>query len=253
MQKNGIEPTELTIVSTLGACAEKVVIDMGRSIHNYLESKGITADGYVGNALVDMYAKCGRLELAKQVFDSMLIRDVTCWNTMIVGLSVHGHSHDALELFDSMKIEPDHVTFMGVLTACSYSGLLNEGRAYFKRMIEDYRIVPTVKHYGCMIDMLCRYGKAHEAYQMIKDMPVKASPVLSKMVLAACRVHGHINLVNKALDELHQLMPGDDGVVITMSNVYVEAKRWDDVNYLRTKVIRHSVSKHAACSHVYVR
>ncbi|KAL6640696.1 hypothetical protein ACP70R_021819 [Stipagrostis hirtigluma subsp. patula] len=253
MQENGIEPTELTIVSTLGACAEMVDIEIGRRIHKYLESKGITADGYVGNALVDMYAKCGRLELARQVFDSMFIRDVTCWNAMIVGLSVHGHSHDALELYDSMKIEPDHVTFMGVLTACSYSGLLNEGRAYFKRMIEDYRIAPNVKHYGCMIDMLCRYGKAHEAYQMIKDMPVKASPVLWKMVLAACRVHGHINLANKALDELHQLMPADHDDVITMSNVYAEAKRWDDVEHLRTKVIGYSVSMHAARSHVYAR
>jgi pentatricopeptide repeat protein len=90
MQENGMEPTELTVVSVLGSCAEMGELELGRRIHNYLESKGIAADGYVGNALIDMYAKCGNLKLARQVFDSMSIRDLTCWNAMIVGLSVHG-------------------------------------------------------------------------------------------------------------------------------------------------------------------
>ncbi|CAM0152222.1 unnamed protein product [Urochloa decumbens] len=253
MQENGMEPTELTLVSALGACAEMGALELGRGIHNYLESKGIAADGYVGNALVDMYAKCGNLKLARQVFDNMSIRDVTCWNAMIVGLSAHGQSLDALELFDSMKTEPDHVTFVGVLTACSHSGLVNEGRAYFNSMTEDYKIVPSVKHYGCMVDMLCRHGIVHEAYQMIKDMPNKASSVLWKMVMSACRVHGEFDLANKAFHELHQLMPIDDGDAITASNVYAEAERWDDVEHLRTKVIGCNVSKHAAWSQVHVR
>ncbi|CAN6344204.1 unnamed protein product [Urochloa humidicola] len=204
MQENGIGPTELTVVSALGACAETGQLELGRGIDNYLESKGIAADGYVGNALVDMYAKCGNLKLARQVFNSMSVRDLTCWNAMIVGLSVHGQSLDALALFDSMKIKPDHVTFVGVLTACSHSGLVNEGRAYFNSMTEDYKIVPSVKHYGCMIDMLCHHGEVHEAYQMVKNMSNK-------------------------------LMSIDDGDAITVSNVYAEAERWDDVEHLRTK------------------
>jgi pentatricopeptide repeat protein len=253
MWKNDIEPTELTVVSALGACAEVGELELGRGIHDYLKSKGIEADGYVGNALVDMYAKCGNLKLARQVFDSMSIKDVTCWNTMIVGLSVHGHSHDALKLFDLMNIEPDHVTFLGVLTACSHSGLLNEGRVYFKSMIEDYKIVPSMKHYGCIINMLCRYGKVHEAYQMINDMPVKANSVLWKMVMAACRVHGHFDIADRAVHRMHELMPMDDGDVITVSNAYAEAERWDDVEHLRTKVIGCSGSKHAAHSQVHVK
>ncbi|CAL4911948.1 unnamed protein product [Urochloa decumbens] len=253
LQENGMEPTELTVVSAFGACAEMGELELGRGIHNYLESKGIAADGYVGNALVNMYAKCGNLKLARQVFNGMSIRDLTCWNTMIVGLSVHGQWPDALELFDSMKIEPDHVTFVGVLTACSHSGLVNEGRAYFNSMTEDYKIVPSVKHYGCMIDMLCRHGKVHEAYQMVKDMTNKANSVLWKMVMSACRVHGQFELANKAFHELHQLMPIDDGDAITVSNVYAEAERWDDVEHLRRKVIGCNVSKHAAWSQVHVR
>ncbi|CAO2143056.1 unnamed protein product [Urochloa humidicola] len=253
MQENGIEPTELTVVSVLGACAETGQLELGRGIHNYLESKGMEADGYVGNALIDMYAKCGNLKLARQVFDSMSVRDLTCWNAMIVGLSVHGQSLDALELFDSMRIEPDHVTFVGVLTACSHSGLVNEGRAYFNSMTEDYKIVPSVKHYGCMIDMLCRHGEVHEAYQMVKDMPNKVNSVLWKMVMSACRVHGQFDLANKAFHELHQLISIADGGAITVSNVYAEAERWDDVEHLRTKVIGCNVSKHAAWSQVHVR
>jgi pentatricopeptide repeat protein len=120
-------------------------------------------------------------------------------------------------------------------------------------MIEDYKIVPSVKHYGCIIDMLCRYGKVHEAYQMIDDMPIKANSVLWKMVMAACRLHGHFDLANKAVHIMHELMPMDDGDVITVSNVYAEAERWDDVEHLRTKVIGCSASKHAAHSQVHVR
>ena len=162
---------------------------------------------------------------------------------MIVGLSVHGQSLDALRLFDSMKVEPDHITFVGVLTACSRSGLV----------YEDYKIVPGVKHYGCMIDMLCRHGKVHEAYQMIKDMPIKANSVLWKMVMAAGRVHGQSDLGSKAFCELRQLVPIDDGDAITVSNVYAEAERWDDVEHLRRNVIGCNVSKHAAWSQVHLR
>ncbi|KAJ1264689.1 hypothetical protein BS78_08G019700 [Paspalum vaginatum] len=253
MQKNGVEPTERTAVSAVGACAEMGELELGAGIHSYLETKGVAADGYVGNALVDMYAKCGSLKLARQVFDSMSVRDVTCWNAMIVGLSVHGHSRDALELFDLMKVEPDHATFLGVLIACSHSGLVNEGRVYFSRMIEDYKIVPSMKHYGCMVDVLCRCGKVHEAYQMISDMPIKANSMLWKIVVAACRVHGHFDLANKAFHKLCQSMPMDDADVITASNAYAEAEQWDDVEHLRTKVIGCGASKHAAWSQVHVR
>ncbi|KAM0877912.1 hypothetical protein ACQ4PT_035203 [Festuca glaucescens] len=90
MQNHGVKPTELTLVSVLGACAEIGELELGKGVHSYLDSAGIAADGYVGNALVDMYAKCGRLELARQVFESMSTKDITCWNAMIVGLSVHG-------------------------------------------------------------------------------------------------------------------------------------------------------------------
>uniref|UniRef100_A0ACD5X3A2 Uncharacterized protein n=1 Tax=Avena sativa TaxID=4498 RepID=A0ACD5X3A2_AVESA len=250
MQNNGVKPTQITLVSVLGACAQIGDLELGKGVHSYLGINGIAADGYVGNALVDMYAKCGRLELARQVFESMLTRDTTCWNTMIVGLSVHGYSREALDLFDSMKLEPDCVTFLGVLTACSHGGLVNEGRTYFNSMAADYKIVPDVKHYGCMIDMLCRCGKVAEAYEMINDMCVRANSVLWKTVLAACRVHGHMDLADKAFCKLHELMPADDGDVVTISNVYAEAKRWDDVERLRTKVIEPRSWKHAAHSQV---
>ncbi|KAF2906322.1 pentatricopeptide repeat-containing protein At4g18840 isoform X1 [Oryza sativa Japonica Group] len=252
MQENGIQPTELTLVLVLGACAKIGKLDLGTNIHRNLQNKGIVADGLVGNALIDMYAKCGMLDLAKKVFDRMSMRDITCWNAMIVGFSVHGCSREALELFDSMKIEPNPVTFLGVLTACSHGGLVNEGRKYFNSMIEDYRIVPDVKHYGCMIDMLCRYGKIEEAYLMIKENPSTASSVLWKMLLAACRVHGHIDLAYMFFHELRELILTDNGGLVTISNVYAEAKRWDDVEHLRMKVRCNSALKHAAHSQMDV-
>uniref|UniRef100_A0A0E0MBP9 Pentacotripeptide-repeat region of PRORP domain-containing protein n=1 Tax=Oryza punctata TaxID=4537 RepID=A0A0E0MBP9_ORYPU len=211
MQENGIQPTELTLVLVLGACAKVGKLELGTHIHRNLQiSKGVVADGLVGNALVDMYAKCGRLDLAKKVFDRMSMRDITCWNAMIVGFSVHGCAHEALELFHSMKIEPNHVTFLGVLTACSHALWLHDRYA-------------------------CRYGKIEEAYQMIKDNPATANSVLLKMLLAACRVHGHMDLAYKFFHELRELILTDNGGLVTISNVYAEAKRWDDVEHLRMK------------------
>ncbi|XP_072974760.1 pentatricopeptide repeat-containing protein At5g15300-like [Typha angustifolia] len=256
MQGDEMEPTELTIVSVLGACAETGELEMGKEIHRYLKNKDIMIEGYVGNALLDMYAKCGCLKLAWQVFSGMSLKHITCWNAMIVGLAVHGCFEEALELFASMErepsrvAEPNRITFLGVLLACSHKGLVKEGQAYFKRMVEKYKIEPDIKHYGCMVDLLCRCGMVKEAYQMIKDMPVKANSVLWKTVLAACRVYGHMELAKEALKERRELGPLGDDEIVTISNICADAERWEDVENLRTKLIGCSISKQAGYSQI---
>ncbi|XP_020101203.1 pentatricopeptide repeat-containing protein At1g74630-like [Ananas comosus] len=255
MQANNIKPTELTLVSVLGACAETGGLEIGKEIHNYLENNHITIDGYVGNALIDMYSKCGSLKLARKVFDEMPMKHVTCWNSMITGLAVHGHCEEAFDLFASMVrelngvAEPNRVTFLAVLIACTHKGLVKEGQIYFDRMVNEYKIEPDIKHYGCMVDLLSRCGMVEEAYQMIKEMPVKANSVMWKTVLAACRVHGNVELGEKAFKELLEMdSMGDD--VVTMSNIYAETGRWGDVKRLRSRVTGCNIWKQAACSQI---
>ncbi|RWW68119.1 hypothetical protein BHE74_00024372 [Ensete ventricosum] len=257
MRTRNVKPTELTIVSVLGACAETGVLDLGQEIHFYLNNNGYRIEGYVGNALLDMYAKCGSLKMAKQLFDTMGWKHVTCWNAMIMALAVHGHSEEALELFASMEREtshggakPNRITFLGVLIACSHKGLLKEGQAFFERMIEEYKIEPNIKHYGCMVDLLSRSGLVEEAYQMIKEMPIKANVVLWKTILSACRVYGNVELAERAFKELAKLGSPSDAEYVLMSNIYAEAERWADVGRLRTGMIGCSISKLPGCSKI---
>ncbi|XP_020592045.1 pentatricopeptide repeat-containing protein At1g74630-like [Phalaenopsis equestris] len=240
-----VVPTRLTIVSVLGACAETGAFEVGREIHGFLMENEIEIEGFVGNALLDMYAKCGNLKLAREVFDMMNLKHVTCWNSMIVALSIHGHSEEALDLFASLEeaaIKPNRITFLGALLACSHKGLVEEGRALFHKM-KKYDIHPDIKHYGCMVDILSRCGLLEEAYQLIKEMPFRANAVLWKTVIAACKVHGNVDLAERAFGEIGKLEKPDDADFVLMSNIYAEAGRWQGVEHLRTGMIGCNISK----------
>jgi pentatricopeptide repeat protein len=107
---------------------------------------------YVLTALVDMYAKCGRVGAARSLFDSARERHVITWNAMIHGCGSHGLGRAAVELFEEMESaggSPNETTLLSVLSACSYAGLVDEGRRYFA----------TMKDYCVMVDLLGRAGK----------------------------------------------------------------------------------------------
>lgn len=248
-----VVPTQLTIVSLLGACAETGAFEMGHELHSFLMEKEIEIEGFVGNALLDMYAKCGNLKLAQEVFDRMDLKHVTSWNTMIVALAIHGHSEEALDLFDSLEeaaIKPNRITFLGALLACSHKGLVEEGRVLFYRMNKKYGIHPDMKHYGCMVDILSRRGLLEEAYQLIKEMPFRANAVLWKTVIAACKVHGNVELAESAFREIGKLEKPDDADYVLMSNIYAEAGRWQGVEHLRTGMIGCNISKQPGCAQI---
>ncbi|MQL85232.1 hypothetical protein Taro_017758 [Colocasia esculenta] len=249
MQSQSVEPTEMTVVSVLHACAEIGALETGRRIHSYMKRNGFKVEGIMGNALLDMYAKCGNLKLARQVFRDIGMKHVSHWNSMIVALAVHGHSEEALELFSSMEktssgaAKPNRITFLGVLLACSHKGLVEEGRSFFRKMVRQYNIEPDIKHYGCMVDLLSRRGMLVEAYEFIKTMPFKANGVLWKMLLAACRCRGNVQMAEAAFRELCQIEDPVDGHFVLLSNVYAGAQKWEDVGQLRSEMMRWAISK----------
>ncbi|KAL5537838.1 hypothetical protein UlMin_044988 [Ulmus minor] len=256
MQIAHVEATEVTLTSVLGACAETGALDIGMKVHESLKEKQYKIEGYLSIALLDMYAKCGKLNSAWEVFNELKVKPVSCWNAMIVGLAVHGHSEEALELFSSMEkrheeVKPNRVTFIGVLIACSHKGLVEEGRQYFKHMVKKYLIVPDKKHYGCMIDLLSRWRFLDEAYQMIKTVPdSETSSVLWRTLLSACRVHGNVELAEVCFRQLSKLEPLKDADYVLLSNIYAEAERWDDVELLRSDMINTGVLRVLGCSHI---
>lgn len=102
MQKGGVEPDEVTMVSVISACAMAGALDLGNWLHMFIDKKGIKNDLEVSTALVNMYAKCGCIEKARAVFEAMPVKDAKAWSSMIVGFAITGLANEALEMFERM-------------------------------------------------------------------------------------------------------------------------------------------------------
>ncbi|WOL01593.1 pentatricopeptide repeat-containing protein [Canna indica] len=199
MQMENVKPTEVTMVSLLSACAHLGALNMGRWIHAYIQNHRLKIDVVLGNALIDMYFKCGDVETALQVFNGMPTRNIFCWNSVIVGLGMSGYGEKAIELFHVMekleRIKPDGVTFVGLLSACSHSGLVTEGKKYFSQMLGFYGVEPKIEHYGCMVDILGRAGFLKDALHLLETMPIRPNAIVWGSLLRACHTHKDIEKI----------------------------------------------------------
>ncbi|CAK9220404.1 unnamed protein product [Sphagnum troendelagicum] len=255
MQRDGVGLNRITYISILKACASQAHLEEGKQVHCSIIKAGVEIDAWIGTALIDMYAKCGRLEDARQVFNSMPDRDIVSWNAMIVGLALHGFGKDSLEVFGQMRhegIQPDAVTFVGVLSACSHSGLVEEGHAYFSSMYEDHGITPMGAHYCCMVDLLGRAGQLHEAENFIKTMPIKAHNAVWGALLGACNVHGNVDIAERAAEHCLELEPKDAAVYVLLSHVYAGAGMWDSVAKVNLTMAARGVTKEAGVCRIEV-
>ncbi|KAH6772598.1 hypothetical protein C2S52_004595 [Perilla frutescens var. hirtella] len=255
MEELGLKPNEATVVAVLAACADLGALDLGRRIHDHSDKSGFKANILISNTLIDMYIKCGCLEAARGVFEGIKERTIVSWSTMIQGLALHGNGDEALELFFKMiqaGLNPNSVTFIGLLNACSHMGLINEGRAFFASMTRDYAIIPSIEHYGCMVDLLSRAGLLQEAYDFIKRMPIKPNAAIWGALLGGCKVHKNIEMAEVAMRHLHELDPHNDGYYVVLANIYSEAKRWDDAARVRKLMRERGLRKTLGCSSITV-
>ncbi|CAL9764538.1 unnamed protein product, partial [Musa acuminata subsp. burmannicoides] len=190
---HGLKPDKVMVVTMLSAIADLGMLDSGKWFHEYVKKNEIAIDAYVGNALVDMYAKCGSIQDARLVFDEIIQKNISCYNSMIFGLAAHGLGEEALEIFTDAErtgIGIDDITMTAVLTACSHSGLVEEGLKYFKTMQNVYGIEPKKEHYGCIVDLLGRAGRFYEAMQIIET--TEDDSFILGTLAAACRTHGNL-------------------------------------------------------------
>ncbi|KAM0975818.1 hypothetical protein PS2_018472 [Malus domestica] len=249
------KPNELTVLSLLSACGQLGALESGRWLHSYMENNQIRVNAHVGTALIDMYSKCGSLEDARLVFDRIQEKDVVVWNSMVVGYAMHGFSQDALQLFIEMcriGYRPTDITFIGVLTACAYAGLVNKGRAFFSSMKDEYGIEPKIEHYGCMVNLLSRAGQLEEAYEFVKKMKIDPDPVLWGTLLGACRLHGNIALGEEIAEFLLGQNLANSGTYILLSNIYAAAGNWDGVARVRALMKSSGIQKEPGCSSIEV-
>ncbi|GMN38157.1 hypothetical protein TIFTF001_007388 [Ficus carica] len=247
MTKAGLVPTEHTLVCVLSACGQLGCRDLGRRIHHHhINRKGTQLSVILSNALVDMYAKCGSIDSAASLFIEMSDRNLVSWNTMIAGYASHGYAKQALILFEQMKrteLEPDCITFVAVLSACSHGGLVSEGKEHFKCMVKDYGIEPKGEHYACMIDLLGRIGLLEEAYDLIRNMPMVPSESAWGALLNACRMHGNVELAKLSAQKVLELDPQDSGIYVLLANAFANDKRWADVRMVRSMMREQGVKK----------
>lgn len=236
MEVHGIEPNAISVASVLPACGDLSALLLGRKIHRYVERKKLQPNLRLENALVDMYAKCGSLTEARTVFDQMRCQDVVSWTSMISAYGMSGQGYDAVALFSKMLMSglcPDSIAFVSVLSACSHAGLLEEGRYYFKIMTEQYKLVPRIEHFACLVDLLGRAGKVEEAYDLIKQMPMEPNERIWGSLVAACCIYSNMDIGILAADHIFHLAPNQSGYYVLLSNIYAKAGRWGDVKRVR--------------------
>lgn len=253
MLGEGMLPTEFSYASVLNCCSSLSSLSQGRQIHGLIVKDGHSNNVYVGTALVDMYSKCGDVDGARQFFDMMHCKDLVTWNEMIHGYAQNGRGEEAVTLFGEMikaGIEPDHITFVAVLTACSHSGLVDTGLKLFNSMQQEYGVEPLSDHYTCMIDTLGRAGRFNEVEDIIDEMPCKDDPIIWEVLLSSCRVHANVNLARRAADELFRLDPSNSTPYSLLANMYSSLDRWDDVKDVRYIMERHQISKEPGYSWV---
>lgn len=246
----------IIITSVLAAIASLAALQQGKEIHGYTIRRGILANVFVGSALIDMYAKCGNVDIAQKVFYQLPEKNVVSWTAMIVGYGMHGLSGDAFTFFSQMQqagIKPNHITFIGLLSACSHAGLVDKGRQYFDCMTKDYCIKPQIDHYACMIDILGRAGHLDEALRFLNMMPLEPGPAIWGSILGACRIYRNIKLGKLAAEHLFDLEPNNPGNYVLLSNIYASAGKWDDVKSVRKMMEDIGLEKRPGCSWIEVK
>ena len=227
MKYTGILPNAATFVCSLKACGAIGSSSKGQEIHlEVCRQKLLSKNIRVGNALVDMYAKCGLLSEAQKVFNKIPDRNIITWTSLIAGYAQIRETSDVCIILKEMielGVFPNLVTFLVLLSACSHRGLVRKGQACFKLMCRDYGIIPTIEHYNCMVDLLGRAGQLEEAVEMIEKMPLNPDLRLWHTLLGACRMLGNVEISEQAFQHAVKLDETDDSAYICMYNIYADA------------------------------
>ncbi|KAK8655813.1 hypothetical protein V6N13_108379 [Hibiscus sabdariffa] len=258
MQVSGIEPDEAIFVSILSACANLGALDAGIWIHKYMDRQKFPLSLRLSTCLVDMYAKCGNLDIAKKLFDEMQQRDVVTWNVMISGLAMHGGGESAIQLFREMEkdgVSPDDITFIALFSACSYSGNAFEGVRILDRMRNVYNIEPKSEHFGCIIDLLIRGGLFEEANQIIQSMPDSSNPsdeaIAWRALLSSYCSSRQTKLAEVAAEKLMRL-EDHSGVYVLLSNLYASSGKHYDAKRIKQMMKSRGVYKAPGCSSIKI-
>ena len=240
------KPDSITITTILGTCAELASLEVGNQVHCFTIKSGLVVDVSVRNRLIDMYAKCGSLIHARDVFDSTQNPDIVSWSSLIVGYAQFGLGHEALNLFRLMRnlgVKPNEVTYLGVLSACSHIGLVEEGWHLYRAMEVELGNAPTREHVSCMVDLLARAGCLYEAENFIKKTGFDPDINTWKTLLASCKTHGNVDIAERVAENILKLDPCNSAALVLLTNINASAGNWKEVARLRHLMKQMGVQK----------
>ncbi|XP_062098455.1 pentatricopeptide repeat-containing protein At4g19191, mitochondrial isoform X3 [Humulus lupulus] len=262
---DGYRADSSSVVSLLSSCAQPEALlqgfgqtgalELGKWIDSYAFSNGLRHNTVVCNALIDMYAKCGSMNDARELFFIMPEKTLVSWTTMISGCALNGEVEEAFDLFNTMLtlgMKPNHITFLAVLQACTHSGILEKGMEYFDMMTNEYFIDPGLDHYSCMVDLFGRKGRIKEALELVQKMPVKPDVGIWSSLLSSCKIHRNVEIGEYISDRLFKLDPLVAVPYVEMASIYASDQRWDDVAAIRKMMKSNKTKKFPGQSIVQV-
>ncbi|KAK7843164.1 pentatricopeptide repeat-containing protein [Quercus suber] len=254
---DGVKPNEGTFVTVLGACSDLAGLSEGQQVHQMISKTVYQGCAFVVSALINMYSKCGELGAARKMFDDGLTshRDLISWNGMIAAYAHHGCGIEAIGLFNEMRelgVQPDDVTYVGLLSACSHAGLVEEGLKYFDELVKDGSIILREDHYTCLVDLCGRAGRLKEAFDFIKRLRNKPSASIWGALLAGCNVHGDLNIGKLAAKDLLEVESKNAGTYLLLSNIYASAGKWREAANMRLKMKDKGLKKQPGCSWIEI-
>ncbi|CAI0376781.1 unnamed protein product [Linum tenue] len=251
MVQQNVNPNSATFATVLSACSHLADLQKGEKVHRLIRTDEQNVS--LATALVDMYAKCGRLDKSREIFNSMKVKDSISWNVMISGYAMHGDAISAIEIFEEMEeqtnIKPNSLTFLSLLSACAHSGLVEEGKRLFGKM-KQHSVRPNLKHYACLVDVLGRSGSLLEAEELVLSMPICPDGGIWGALLGACKIHDDFITGIRIAKQAIKTDPKNDGYYIVLSDMYSSIGKWKESERAREMMKEQGIEKTTGWSFV---
>lgn len=255
LSNEGLIPDSVTFLSLLPICSQLAAKWQGKELHGSIFRLGFESEVPIGNALIEMYSKCGILKNSIKVFELQEVKDVVSWTALISAYGMYGKGNKAIMSFTKMEqsgIKPDPIAFISVIFACSHSGLVQEGLHYFHHMKNSYNLKPQMEHYACVVDLLSRSGRFVEAEEFINSMPLKPDASIWGALLSACRGK-NTEVMERVSKKIIELGSDNTGYHVLVSNAYASLQKWDQVKQVRKLIKSRGLKKDPGSSWLEIR
>ncbi|MCO5584695.1 hypothetical protein L7F22_038627 [Adiantum nelumboides] len=222
VQHETVKLDEISLTHALSACTSLAASEEGKLIFAYAVDVGVHISAVVLSALVNMFSNCNQVKDAQNVFRMIHEHDVISCTAMIVAYVRCGQTKGALRVFQFMqekRIEPSDICIISILSACSHSGLVDTGCNLFLSVINLYSLMPTLRHFCCLLDILSRSGQLGRAEDLLYRMPVQPECAMWITVIGACRTDCDIERGKQLACCSFELKPSDCAYSL-LSSIY---------------------------------